>query len=110
MPRAPLVLEGGGMVNLDHAAAQGQTRFNADFGQKHELLNLITGRKSEQESDEDDVPPSIGTFHSIPPKLKRSLIATAKKFAKRNNRQYHAALQRQQKYGAHMNKIAMEKR
>lgn len=100
-------MEGSGMISLDHAAGEGQTRSNGDFSREHELQNLVTGRKSKKESDKS---PSIGTFHTLPLELKQSLIATAKKFAKRGRRRYQAALKRQRQYKERIEKLAMDKK
>ena len=75
----------GDKVNLDYAAGQGQSRFNDDFGRKDELAELVSGRRSKKTEEEGA---TSGTYHTLPDELKRSLIATAKKFAKRNRKRW----------------------
>lgn len=102
-------LEGGGKVNLDYAAGQGQSRFNDDFGRKDELAELVSGRRSKKTEEEGEGATS-GTYHTLPDELKRSLIATAKKFAKRNRKRYHDALARQLESKQRKEKLAYDKK
>ncbi len=51
----------GGMIRLDHAMGEGQTRANNDFGRGHETL---IGRGGETNKDV-----GLGTYFKLSPKL-----------------------------------------
>jgi hypothetical protein len=69
-------------MRLDHAAGEGQTRYNNDYGR--ESTDLVSGRKSKRE---DVSTSAIGLFHELDVLLQNSLVITRKKKAPvdRNN-------------------------
>ena len=82
-----------------NAAAGGMSRTNNDFGRSAEFL---VGREKES------IGKTLGTFHNIPPELRKSLIQCARENAKKMKKWYDDALERQRAARQRKEEIVME--
>ena len=80
----------GGTIRLDHAAGEGQARFNADFARP--IKELVSGRRSKKK---DENPETNGAFHKLAPELQTSLIYARKGKARLDRSRYTASVKLQ---------------
>ena len=78
-----------GTIRLDHVTAEGQTRFNNDFGRGHDAL---VKRSSKSDSVKERV---LGSFHKLPEELQRLLILLGKENASSLRKSFDDALSAQ---------------
>ena len=78
-----------GTIRLDHVTAEGQTRFNNDFGRGHDAL---VKRSSKSDSVKERV---LGSFHKLPEELQSSLILFGKENASSLRKSFDDALSAQ---------------
>ena len=78
----------GSSLQMDHSAAEGQTRTNNDFGRVWKMY--ITGRKTGSEETQD----TIGAFHELPSELQESIIQAARDYAKKNKKDFYLWLKK----------------
>ena len=83
----------GGRIDIETAAAKGQTRYNHDFNRNHQ--QLVTGRNRKKKINDDDECPSIGLFHELRTELQDSLVVTGKRHAETTRNNFAKALCRQ---------------
>jgi histone acetyltransferase (RNA polymerase elongator complex component) len=76
------------------------SRTNNDFGRSAEFF--LVGREKES------IGKTLGTFHSLPPELRKSLIRCARENAKKMKKWYDDALEQQRAARQRKEEIAME--
>ena len=94
-----------GNIRLDHAAAEGQTRANNDFGRKHESLVKGNRAKSTNAKVLD-----LGMFHQLPCELQETLIQTSRENAMKTRQSFDNALQKQRVARQEKEELVMKKK
>ncbi len=92
-----------GTIRLDHAAAEGQSRANNDFGRGHE--QLIASRKKPNENEN-----GLGTFHTLPEKPQLSLMQYAQEQKSTSRRQFDDLLKEQKESAKRKDDLALQKK
>ncbi len=93
-----------GTIHLDHVTAEGQARFNNDFGRGHKAL---VKRSSKSDNVKERV---LGSFQKLPEELQHSLILFGKENASSLRKSFDDALSVQHEACRQKEEIALQKK